>query len=254
MEMTAAKTPVPTTPTGAGTSGGGGIGSGARGVEPIYPHSSAKRGITVGAFGGFIVSIAFIGIMLWLPIIFDLPVGIFLHALGLSIIKPVLITTNNGSSGGNAIVAIGDIVHVGLAAFGLILAQGIIVGIILGIVTNKIKRLSITSKKKGMGFGLATGVIAYIVLFVSVIFSAYPSLLDNSLTTYPHTIPASLEGLHNTRNSATVTVQSAFISMILGYGLFAYLVYGFILGGILTWATSVYKFNLSKSVELEKYK
>ena len=252
--MTTAKTPVPTTPTGAGTGGGGGIGSGARGVEPKYPHPSAKRGITVGAFGGFIASIAFIGIMLWLPIIFDLPVGIFLHALGLSIIKPVLITTNNGSSGGNAIVAIGDIVHVGLAAFGLILAQGIIVGIILGIVTNKIKRLSITSKKKGMGFGLATGVIAYIVLFVSVIFSAYPSLLDNSLTTYPHTIPASLEGLHNTRNSATVTVQSAFISMILGYGLFAYLVYGFILGGILTWATSVYKFNVSKSVELEKHR
>lgn len=249
--MTTAKTPVPT-PTGAGTSGGGEIGSGARGVEPKYPHPSAKRGITVGAFGGFIASIAFIGIMLWLPIIFDLPVGIFLHALGLSIIKPVLISTSG--NGGNSIIAIGDIVHVGLAAFGLILAQGIIVGIILGIVTNKIKRLSITSKKKGIGFGLATGVIAYIVLFVSVIFSAYPSLLANSLTTYPHTIPASLEGLHNTHNSGTVTVQSAFISMILGYGLFAYLVYGFILGGILTWATSVYKFNLSKSVELEKYK
>jgi hypothetical protein len=256
MEMTTAKTPVPT-PTRAGISGGGGIGSGARGLEPKYPHPSVKRGITVGAFGGFIASIAFIGIMLWLPIIFDLPVGIFLHALGLSIIKPVLITTGNDSSsggGGNAIIAIGDIVHVGLAAFGLILAQGIIVGIILGIVTNKIKRLSITSKKKGIGVGLATGVIAYIVLFVSVIFSAYPSLLANSLTTYPHTIPASLEGLHNTHNSATVTVQSAFISMILGYGLFAYLVYGFILGGILTWATSVYKFNLSKSVELEKHR
>lgn len=251
MEMTTAKTPVPTH-TGAGT-GGGGIRSGTRGVEPKYPHPSAKRGITVGAFGGFIASIAFIGIMLWLPMFFDLPVGIFLHALGLSIIKPVLITTDNGSSG-TAIVALGDIVHVGLAAFGLILAQGIIVGIILGIVTNKIKRLSITSKKKGIGFGLATGVIAYIVLFVSVIFSAYPSLLANSLTTYPHTIPASLEGLHNTHNSATVTVQSAFISMILGYGFFAYLVYGFIVGGILTWATSVYKFDLSKSVELEKYR
>jgi hypothetical protein len=251
MEMTT-KTPVPT-PTEAGT-GGGGIGSGARGVEPRYPHPSAKRGITVGAFGGFIASIAFIGIMLWLPIIFDLPVGIFLHALGLSIIKPVLISTSDNVSSGNVIVAIGDIVHVGLAAFGLVLAQGILVGIILGIVTNKIRKLSITSKKKGIGFGLATGVIAYVVLFVSIIFSAYPSLLAKSLTTYPHTIPASLEGLHNTHTSATVTILSAFISMILGYGLFAYLVYGFIVGGILTWATSVYKFNLSKSVKLEKYR
>jgi len=229
------KTPIPTTPTGAG----------GRTEEPKHPHPNAKRGITVGAFGGFIASITFIGIMLWLPLIFSVPVGIFLHALGLSVIKPVQT---------NSIVVSGDIIHIGLAAFGLVLAQGVIVGIILGIITNKIKRLFITSKKRGIGFGLATGLIAYVVLFVSVILSTYPSLLDNSLNTYPHTIPASLEGSHNTHTSATVTVQSAFISMILGYGLFAYLVYGFILGGILTWATSVYKFNLSKSVELEKYK
>jgi hypothetical protein len=222
---------------------------------PKHPHPNAKRGITVGAFGGFMASIAFIGIMLCLPMIFNMQVGILLHALGLSIIKPVLITTSSAGSSGSSnviIVAVGDIVHIGLAAFGLVLAQGIIVGIILGIITNKIKRLSITSKKKGIGFGLATGVIAYIVLFVSVISSAYPSLLANSLTTYPHTIPASLQGLHNTHTS--VKEQSAFMSMMLGYGLFAYLVYGFILGGILTWAISVYKFNLSKSAELEKYK
>ncbi len=232
------KTPIPTpTPTGTTES------------VPKYPRPSTKAGITVGAFGGFIASIAFIGIMLCLPVIFNVPAGIFLHALGLSIIKPVLI--NSGSGSGNVIVALGDIVNIGLAAFGLILAQGVIVGIILGIITNKIKRLSITSKKKGIGFGLATGVIAYLVLFVSVILSAYPSLLSNSLTTYPHTIPASLQGLHNTH---TAIVQSAFISMIIGYGLFAYLVYGFILGGILTWANSVYRFNLSKSAELEKYR
>jgi hypothetical protein len=184
--------------------------------------------------------------MLWLPIIFSTPVGIFLHALGLSVIKPIQT---------NGIVASGDIIHIGLAAFGLILAQGVIVGIILGIITNKIKRLSITSKQTGIGFGLAAGVIAYVVLFVSVILSAYPSLLNNSLNTYPHTIPASIEGLHNAREIATQPQStSSYISVMLGYGLFAYLVYGFILGGILNWANSVYRFNLRKAAELEKYR
>ena len=215
------------------------------GTASKYPHLSTKRGITVGAFGGFIASIAFVGIMLWLPIIFCTPVGIFLHALGLSVIKPA--GTNNGNSG--------DIIRVGLAAFGLVLAQGVIVGIIFGIVTNKIKRLSITSKKRGIEFGLATGVISYLVLFVSVILSAYPSLLTSSLTAYPHTIPASLEGLHYTQGiTAQPQLPSSYISTILGYGLFAYLVYGFLLGGILAWANSVYRFNLSKAAELEKYR
>lgn len=218
------KTPVPS--TGAGTAA-------------KYPRPHTRRGITVGAFGGFIASI---GIMLWLPIIFSTPVGIFLHALGLSVIKPI--------QSDNGVIVSGDIIRIGLAGFGLIVAQGIIVGIIFGIVTAKIKRLSITNKKKGIGLGLATGVIAYLVLFVSVILSAYSYLLTNSLTTYPHTIPASLQGLHNTQ---AITAQSqpasSFIPTILGYGLFAYLIYGFILGGILAWANSV-----SKAAELEKYR
>ncbi|MDQ6668987.1 MAG: hypothetical protein M3Y53_12290 [Thermoproteota archaeon] len=39
---------------------------------------------------------------------------------------------------------------------------------------------------------------------------------------------------------------------ISGYGLFAYLIYGFILGGILVWAYSVYNFDLTKLAQLEK--
>ena len=141
-----------------------------------------------------------------------------------------------------------DAVHVGLAAFGLVLAQGVIVGIIFGIVTSKIKRLHISNKKKGAGLGLATGVIVYIVLFVAVTLTVYPSLLTSALTRYPQTTLFSLQGTQ----THIMTGPGSYLFTILGYALFAYLVYGFILGGILVWAYSIYNFDLTKLIQLEK--
>lgn len=212
-----------------------------------------KSAITVGAFGGFIASIAFIGIMLCFPLVVSLPVGIFLHTLGLSVIRPIENAgygsndTVSGVNGGSV-----DITRIGLAAFGLVLAQGVIVGIIFGIITAKIKKLHITNIRKGVTLGLATGVIACLVLYVSVILTIYPSLLANALARYPQTISFSLQGLHT--HAIITQSQNSYLSILLSYGLFAYLVYGFILGGILVWASSVYKFNMSKAAELEKYR
>ena len=228
----------------------------------INQFHGTKSGITVGGFGGFIASIAFIGIMLWLPLIVSLPVGIFLHALGLSVIKAIENNYGGGgsdtasssiSNGGSSVSDVGiDVTRIGLAAFGLVLAQGVIVGIIFGIITAKIKKLHITNIRKGVILGLATGVIACLVLFVPVILTIYPSLLANALAIYPQTIPFSLQGLHT--HAIITQSQNSYLSILFGYGLFAYLVYGFILGGILVWASSLYRFNMSKAAELEKYR
>jgi hypothetical protein len=163
----------------------------------VVNQSHIKRGITVGAFGGFIASVAFIGIMLCLPLIASLPIGIFLHALGLSVIKPVE-SANYGSGNING------------------------------------------------------GVISCLVLYVSVILTVYPSLLTNALAKYPQTIPFTLQGLHT--HAIITQSQNSYLSILLGYGLFAYLVYGFILGGIVVWTTSLQRFNMSKAAELEKYR
>jgi len=220
-------------------------------LTAVNRSHSTKKGITLGAFGGFIASLAFIGIMLWLPLIVSLPIGIFLHALGLSVIKPI--GNDHGSDtvsvdGGGSV----DITRIGLAAFGLVLAQGVIVGIIFGIITAKIKKLHITNITKGVTLGLATGGIACLVLYVSVILTIYPSLLANALARYSQTVPFSLQGLH--KHAIITQSQNSYVSILLGYGLFAYLVYGFILGGILVWACSLYRFNMSKAAELEKYR
>ncbi|MFY9797877.1 MAG: hypothetical protein WAK17_19805 [Candidatus Nitrosopolaris sp.] len=199
----------------------------------VINQYNVRKGMEYGAFAGFIASIAFIGVMLWLPLILSLPVGVFLHALGLSVITPIV----NG-----------DAVHVGLVAFGLVLAQGVLVGIIFGMVTSKIKRLHIYDKRKGVALGLATGVIAYLVLFVTVALTIYPALLTSALTKYPQTILFSLQGTH----AHITTIPGSYLSMILGYGLFAYLIYGFILGGILVWTYSVYNYVFTKLAHLEK--
>lgn len=199
----------------------------------VINQYNVRKGMEYGAFAGFIASIAFIGVMLWLPLILSLPVGVFLHALGLSVITPIV----NG-----------DAVHVGLVAFGLVLAQGVLVGIIFGMVTSKIKRLHIYDKGKGVALGLATGVIAYLVLFVTVALTIYPALLTSALTKYPQTILFSLQGTH----AHITTIPGSYLSMILGYGLFAYLIYGFILGGILVWTYSVYNYVLTNLAHLEK--
>jgi hypothetical protein len=198
----------------------------------VINQYNVRKGIEYGAFAGFIASIAFIGVMLWLPLILSLPVGVFLHVLGISVSTPIL----NG-----------DAIHVGLVACGLVLAQGILVGVIFGMVTSKIKRLHIYNKRKGVALGLATGVIAYLVLFVTVVLTTYP-LLTSALTKYPQTILFSLQGTH----SQITTMPGSYLSAILGYGLFAYSIYGFILGGILVWTYSVYNYVLTKLAQLEK--
>jgi len=198
----------------------------------VINQYNVRKGMEYGAFAGFIASIAFMGVMLWLPLILTLPVGFFLHVLGLSVSMPIVNS---------------DAIHVGLVAFALVLAQGILVGVIFGMVTSKIKRLHIYNKRKGVALGLATGVIAYLVLFVTVVLTTYP-ILTNALTKYPETILFLLQGTH----SQITTMPGSYLSTILGYGLFAYSIYGFILGGILIWTYSVYNYVLPKLAELEK--
>jgi len=193
---------------------------------------NVRHGMEYGAFAGFIAAIAFIGVTLWLPLILSLPVGVFLHALGLSVTTPTV--------GGDAI-------HVDLVGFGLVVAQGVLVGLIFGIVTSKIKRLHIYNKRKGVALGLATGVIAYLVLFVTIALTIYPALLTSALTKYPETILFLIQGTH----SKITTMPRSYLSGILGYGLFAYSIFGFILGGILVWTYSVYNYLLTNIAQQE---
>ena len=198
-----------------------------------------KKSIATGAFAGFIAGTAFTGVMLWLPVISHLPAGIFLNALGLSI-----------TSIGNGSNAVG-VVSTGLAAFGIILSQCIFVGVIFGIVTSKSKRFQISNKKRSVAFGIATCIISYLVLFVPFTYTIYPRLLFETINIFSRTALFSIQGSQGNLIPNSIPVGE-YIPSILGYSIFAYLVFGFILGGILKWMYSIYNFDLTRAKELEK--
>lgn len=199
-------------------------------IQEYSKQFSAKKGAGYGAFGGFIAAVSFTGIMLWMPLIFDFPVGTFLHALGASI---------TGVQN--------DPVISGLTAFSIILIQGIFVGVIFGVVTSKVKALHPSNKRKGAIFGLVTGIIAFLVLYLPVILTVYPHLLITTFATYP-TSELSTRGLED-HHSIITSSYPMYLPGILGLGFFAYLVYGFFMGGIVTLAYSVYSFDLMKMEE-----
>jgi hypothetical protein len=199
--------------------------------HPANQQYSAKKGIGYGAFGGFIAIVAFTGIMLWMPIIEGLPTGSFIAALGSSIV-------------GNT----SDAVLRGIIGFGIVLAQGVIVGIIFGIVTSKIKALHPSSKKRGVGFGLATGIIAFVILYMSFV----STITSNTIGHAPaDTYTMGVQTSNNNTNKLIYSPSSVFMSIpvTFAFGIFAYLVYGFIMGGIVTLAYSVYHFDLRRIEE-----
>lgn len=194
---------------------------------------NAKKGSGYGAFGGFIAAVSFTGIMLFMPVIFDFPVGTFLHSLGTSIVG---VTS--------------DPVNSGLGAFSIILIQGIVVGVIFGVVTSKVKALHPSNKRKGIVFGLVTGIIAFLVLYLPVMLMVYPHLLVRTFATYPIS-ELSTMGLQD-HNSVIISSYPMYLPSILSLGFFAYLVYGFFMGGIVTFSYAVYNFDLIKMEEKEK--
>jgi len=194
---------------------------------------SVKKGAGYGAFAGFIAAVSFTGIMLWMPTIFGFPVGTFLHTLGASTVGVK-----------------SDPVISGLAAFSIILIQGIVVGVIFGVVTSKVKALHPSSKYRGIGFGLATGIIAFLVLYLPVILTVYPQLLSRTFATYP-TAELSTRGVQD-HNIMIFSSYPRYLPGILGLGVLAYLVYGFFMGGIITLAYSVYNYDLRKMEEKER--
>jgi hypothetical protein len=195
---------------------------------------STKKGAGYGGFGGFIAAIGFTGIMLYMPFIFHFPEGTFIYTLG---------TTVTGIKS--------DPVTSGLAGFAIILIQGIVVGIIFGVVTSKVKALHPSHKKKGVGLGLATGIIAFLVLYLPVMLSVYPQLLGRAFTSYP-TAELTTRGIQSYNNMIISSSYPKYLPGILGLGIFAYLVYGALMGGIVTLAYSVYNFDFMKMKEKER--
>ncbi len=192
-----------------------------------YKHYDLKKGIVFGAMGGFVASIAFTGLILFMSLLFNYPEGAFLDALGISIV---------GLSS--------DIISIGLAALTIILTQGIIIGIIFGIIVSKIKILNPSNKKKGIILGLVTGLISFAILYLPMVYmsTAYQSLFSKSLSIISSSSFLSTRGMETI--NLNMMPNHIPVESMLTWGLISYLVYGFVTGGIITLAYSVYNYDI----------
>ncbi len=192
-----------------------------------YLPYDLKKGIVFGAMGGFVASIGFTGLILSMSVLFGYPEGVFLDALGILIV---------GHSN--------EIISMGLAALAIILIQGIIIGIIFGIVISKIKVLNPSNKKKGVLLGLVTGIVSYISLYLPMVYSSaiYQNLFSKSLSIISSSSFLATRGTE-TMNMNMISNHLPMDNMLI-WGLISYLIYGFISGGIITLAYSIYNYDI----------
>ncbi len=200
-----------------------------------YKSYDLKKGIAFGAMGGFVASIGFTGLILFMSVLFRYPEGAFLDALGISII-------------GNS----NDITSIGLASLAIILIQGIIIGIILGVVISKIKLLNPSNKKKGIILGLVAGLISFVILYLPMVYisSVYQNLLSKSLSLISSSSFLATRGTE-TMNLNLISNHLPIDNMLI-WGLISYLIYGFIAGGIITLAYSVYNYDIREIEQIVK--
>jgi hypothetical protein len=192
-----------------------------------------RKGIVFGAIAGFVAAIAFTGMILCMSALFRYPEGAFFDSIG------ILILGNTSS-----------IESIGLSSLTIVLIQGILIGIIFGLITSKIKAFNPSRKWKGVGLGLLTGIISFIVLYLPMIYwsSIYQNLFSKTISIFSSSIFLSTRG-----TEAIVSTHIPMNSMII-WGLVSYLVYGFIMGGIVTLAYSVYNFDRKEIEKAEKEK
>lgn len=191
-----------------------------------------KKGIVFGALAGFVAAIAFSGVILFMSVFLRYPEGAFLDSLGISIID----SNNNNNS----------VVSIGLGSFAIVLVQGILIGIIFGLIVSIIKPFNPSSQKKGVGLGLLAGAISFIVFYLPMVYwsSIYQNLLSKTLSVFSSSIFLS------TRGTEAIISNQIPIESIIFWGLISYLIFGFIMGGIVTLAYSIYNYD-RKEIEKE---
>jgi TM2 domain-containing membrane protein YozV len=164
-----------------------------------FQSSYALRRIIYGAIAGAIAGIVMVVIMTGLMTILKLPPNLF----------PMLLGTMIGQSAQTATIT----------GIGLHFIASVAIGAIFGAVTSRIRKLMTHNFVKGITFGLITGIIAFVVLFVPV-----------SITLLPQNMMNLMKMMNPGLSSQTIMLQlQGMQPMILIGSLLSHMAYGIIL-------------------------
>jgi len=171
-----------------------------------YKHLEYTQKASIGysAIGGFVAGIVMMGVAMTTTVMIGMPYDTIPKAIG----------TAFGASLNNLIVT----------GLGMHLLTSIVVGIIFGIVTGNVKKLQITGFRKGIGLGLITGIIAFVVISLPVSTVVLPPILVKFIM---HMHP------DMTKEMAMIALQQKKM-LIMSTAIIRHLVYGVILGTIVT--------------------
>lgn len=166
-----------------------------------YPR---KKSIVYGAIAGFVAGIVMMGVAMATTVMIGMPYDTIPKAIG----------TAFGSSPDTSIPT----------GLGMHLLTSTLVGIIFGTVTGNVEKIQITGFGKGIGFGIITGMIAFVVISLPVSIVVLPPILVKFML---HMHPGM------TQEMAMSALQQKKMA-IMSAAMLRHLVYGAILGTIVT--------------------
>jgi len=134
------------------------------------------RGITYGAIGGFVGGLLMYAIMSGVM----LAIGMGANCFAIII---ALITGQQYSSG---LIPLGVAVH---------LITSTAIGAIFGVVIGSVNKLRITGFGRGIGFGVATGLIAFVVLFMPIAMTVMPPKMMDLVKAMNSQMPSGSSGM-----------------------------------------------------------
>jgi hypothetical protein len=118
-------------------------------------HPPIGRSIIYGAIGGFVGGLVMYGVMSGVMLAVDMGANCF----------AVIIALITGQPYSNGLVPLGVSVH---------LITSTVIGAIFGVVISAVNKLRITGFAKGTGFGVATGLIAFVIIFLPIAITVMP--------------------------------------------------------------------------------
>ncbi len=170
-------------------------------TDTRYESRSVSQIISVSALSGLVGGVVMIPFFL-IPGIFE----------GIAHIMTLFEVMGNAFTGAtdNTAIVVGITSH---------LVTSVLVGIIFGIILNKIKRFQLTSVRKSVGVGLIVGVVVFVTLNLPIFGVFLP----------PFLIQAAAHTYHVTTQQATTYYQNEVISKNIGFGFIQNSAYGIVL-------------------------
>jgi TM2 domain-containing membrane protein YozV len=118
-------------------------------------HRPVGKGVIYGAIGGLAGGLIMYAVMSAVMLAIDMGANCF----------AVIIALVTGQQYSNGLVPSGVSVH---------LITSTMIGAIFGLVIGGVNKLRITGFVKGIGFGIATGLIAFVIVFLPIAMSVMP--------------------------------------------------------------------------------